>query len=73
MNADILKNVNTHEAMVLIKSAGLRKKYEDVLIMRYVDDLSCQDIADIKHLEVESVRNLVWKARKTFDKFTKES
>ena len=70
MNADILKQVNTHQALILIKSAGLRKKYEDILIMRYVDDLSCMDIADQKQMEVESIRNLVWKARKQFDKFT---
>lgn len=70
MNADILKQVNTHQALLLIKSAGLRKKYEDILIMRYVDDLSCMDIADMKQMEVESIRNLVWKARKQFDKFT---
>lgn len=70
VNADILKQVNTHQALILIKSAGLRKKYEDILIMRYVDDLSCMDIADKKQMEVESIRNLVWKARKQFDKFT---
>lgn len=70
MNADILKNINTHQALLIIKATGLRKKYEEVLIMRYVDDLSCNDIADIKHIEVESARNLVWKARKQFDKYT---
>lgn len=56
--------------MLLIKAAGLRKKYEEILIMRYVKDMSCQDIADKKCMEVESVRNLVWKARKQFNKYT---
>lgn len=38
--------------------------------MRYVDDLSCYEIADIKHVEVETARNMVWKARKQFEKYT---
>ena len=70
IKADILKNIKTHQALLLIKASGLRKKYEDVLIMRYVKDMSCQEIADKKCMEVESVRNLVWKARKQFDKRT---
>lgn len=70
MNADILKSIPTHEALILIKSVGLRKKYEDILIKRYVDDMSCIDIADEKHMEVESIRNIVWKARKQFEKYT---
>ena len=70
MKADILKNVNTHQALLLIKSAGLRKRHEHILIMRYVDDMFCMDIADQLHIEVETARNLVWKARKLFEKYT---
>lgn len=67
MNANILKQVNTKEALILIKSAGLRRKYENVLIKRYVEDKSCIEIADDLGIEVESARNLVSKARKKFE------
>ena len=70
MNADILKELRPKEALIVIKAVGLRKKYEDVLIMRYVEELSCQEIADERlHMEVESVRNLVYKSRKQFEKY----
>lgn len=32
--------------------------------------MSCMDIADQLHIEVETARNLVWKARKLFEKYT---
>lgn len=70
MNADILKNVKPADALIIIKAAGLRRKHEEILKMRYVDDLSCYEIADIKHVEVETARNMVWKARKQFEKYT---
>ena len=69
MKADILKEVRPTDALILIKTADLRKKYENVLIMRYVNDFSCQDIADELSIEVESARNLVSKARKQFEKY----
>ena len=70
MNADILKQVKPSDAYLIIKAAGLRRKHEEILKMRYVDDLSCYDIAEIKHVEVETARNMVWKARKQFEKYT---
>ena len=73
MNADILKEVNANKARVLIKSAGLRKKDEQVLIMRYVYGMSYQDISDILGITEKSVSNLVTKTRKLFQKYTEES
>ena len=69
MKADILKTLRPSDALLLIKTADLRKKYERVLVMRYVHDKSCQDIADELSIEVESARNLVSKARKQFEKY----
>lgn len=70
MTADILKRLRPKEALVLIKSVGLRKKYEDVLILNYVEDLTYEEISKRIHLTPESVGNLVHKARKQFEKYT---
>lgn len=67
--ADILKELRPNEALLLIKSVGLRKKYEQILIMRYVHDMSCTEIADKLNMEVQSIRNRVCKARTMFDKY----
>lgn len=67
--ANRLKEVRPNDALILIKSVGLRKKYEQVLIMRYVYDMSCTEIADALHMEVQTIRNRVCKARKMFDKY----
>lgn len=69
MNADILKDINRYEAEILIRSCGLRKKYERVLLLKYVDDLSYQEIGDRIGMTEKSVSNLMVKARKQFDKF----
>jgi DNA-directed RNA polymerase specialized sigma24 family protein len=68
--ADILKEILPKEALILIKSVGLKRKYEKILIMRYVYDMSCTEIADALNVEVQTARNKVCKARKMFDKFT---
>ncbi len=70
-SSDALKNISRYEARLRIVSVGLRKKYENVLIMKYVDDLSSQEIADKLSIEEGSARNLVCKARKQFDKYVK--
>lgn len=69
MNADDLKNLPSHQAFIIIKSLGLRYKYEDILILRYVKDMSCDEIADLKNKEVQTIRNEICKARKLFNKF----
>ncbi len=63
---DILKTISEKQAMIMIKSANLRKKYEEILIMRYVDNMSCQEIADLKGKELQTIRNEVCIARKKF-------
>lgn len=43
---DILKELSETQVLIMIKSANLRKKYESILIMRYVYNKSCSEIAD---------------------------
>ena len=69
MIVDDLKEMRPRDALLIIKALGLRKKYEELLIMRYVDELSCEEIADKKFKEVQTIRNEVCKARKIFNKF----
>lgn len=69
-NADVLKRIKPADAMLLIKSAGLRKKDGRILVMRYVQEMNCDEIADNLCIEVESARNLVCKARKAFNRYT---
>ena len=63
---NILKTISEKQDMIMIKSANLRKKYEEILIMRYVDNMSCQEIADLKGKELQTIRNEVCIARKKF-------
>lgn len=72
MVVDDLKDLRPQEALLIIKALGLRKKHEELLIMRYVDELSCEDIADQKCKEVQTIRNEVCKARKIFNKYIKD-
>ena len=65
---DILTQMNEQQLLLLIKSCNLRKKYEDILIMRYVKNMSCTEIADLKCKEVQTIRNEVCTARKKFYK-----
>ena len=70
MKADILKECLPKQSLLIIKSIGLRKLYEKRLIQRYVDELSCDEIADIENKEVKTIRNEESKARNMFEKFT---
>lgn len=65
---DILKELSETQALIMIKSANLRKKYESILIMRYVYNKSCGEIADELGKEVQTIRNEVCTARKKFYK-----
>lgn len=72
MNVDELKRMRPYEALIVIKALRLRKKYEELLVLRYVDDLSCDEIADKKHKEVQTIRNEVSLARKQFNKYVND-
>ena len=63
---DILKELSETQVLIMIKSANLRKKYENILIMRYVYNKSCSEIADELGKEVQTIRNEVCTARKKF-------
>ncbi len=45
------------------KINSLDKKYRQVLLMRYYDDLSYQEIADLVHISVGTVKSRLFKAR----------
>lgn len=63
---DILKDLSETQVLIMIKSANLRKKYESILIMWYVYNKSCSEIADELGKEVQTIRNEVCIARKKF-------
>jgi len=52
------------DADYLIKKInGLEKKYRQILIMRYYNELSYQEIADLVHINVGTVKSRLFKAR----------
>lgn len=63
---DILKEMSEDDLNLLIKSTHLRKKYEEILIMKYVKNLSHYEIAKLKNKEVQTIANEVCIARKKF-------
>jgi len=66
---DELKEMRPKEALKIIKSLELREKDETLLIMRYVYNMSYNQIADRLCLEVQTIANMVTKARKQYDKY----
>ena len=69
MKALELKRLRPKEALLVIKAAGLRKKYENILIQKYVLDMSIKEIADKEQKEEQTIKNELTKARKVFDSF----
>ncbi len=54
----------SEESRYLIEKINkLDKKYRQVLLMRYYDDLSYQEIADLVHISVGTVKSRLFKAR----------
>jgi len=54
----------SEESQYLIEQINkLDKKYRQVLLMRYYDDLSYQEIADLIHISVGTVKSRLFKAR----------
>lgn len=56
----------------MIKSMGLRHKYEKVLIQKYVFDMSVKDIAILENKQEQTIKNELNKARRVADKFLGE-
>lgn len=71
MNAKELSRMRPRDALLIIKALGLRKKHENILIMRYVEELNSEEISEKLCITPESVNNLVCEARKEFDKYVK--
>lgn len=63
---DIFKELSEEQVLIMIKSANLRRKYEEILMQRYVYNLSCSEIAEQKKKELQTIRNEVCIARKKF-------
>lgn len=63
---EILNNHSEIQALILIKSASLRKKYEDLLIDKYVYNLSISEMADKYKKAQQTISNELREARKRF-------
>lgn len=63
---DIFKELSEEQVLIMIKSANLRRKYEEILMQRYVYNLSCSEIEEQKKKELQTIRNEVCIARKKF-------
>lgn len=63
---DILKRMSKVSLRVIITGIGLKYKYEHILWLIYIDELSYAEIAEELNLTRESVGNLASKARKQF-------
>lgn len=66
---DCLKTLRPFEAELVIKALCLRKKHEELLMLRYVDDMSIDEIASLKHKQAQTIKNELNKARKEFNKY----
>lgn len=67
MSSDLqkqLSRLSKRALRLLIESVGLRKKYREVLIYKYVDELSNYDIGVRMGYTADTVANLLCKARK---------
>lgn len=58
---------------LLLPSLQLKKKYEEILTLYYIEELNHYEIADKLNMTKESVGNLITKARKEmFDVINKQ-
>ena len=69
LTVDSLKEIRPFEAELVIKALRLKKKHEDILMLRYVDEMSIEEIASLKNKEVQTIKNELNKARKEFNKY----
>ena len=72
MKALDFKYLKPKEALIIIKSMGLRRKYEKILIQKYVFDMSVKDIASLENKQEQTIKNELNKARRIADKFLGE-
>lgn len=69
LTVDSLKEIRPFEAELVIKALRLKKKHEDILMLRYVDEMSIEEIASLKNKEVQTIKNELNRARKEFNKY----
>lgn len=61
---DILKRLSKVYLKAIIRGVGLKYKYEQVLWLIYIEELSYAEVSTQLNITRESVGNLVTKARK---------
>lgn len=61
---DILKRLSKVYLKAIIRGVGLKYKYEQVLWLIYIEELSYAEVSTQLNITKESVGNLVTKARK---------
>lgn len=64
---DNLKNISIPNRQKIIMILGLDKRYEQLLIFKYCEGLSNDEIASKFYIEPESLDKIVTKARRQFN------
>nr|WP_106779445.1 RNA polymerase sigma factor [Lysinibacillus timonensis] len=62
-NADFEQLFNQDEIMYLLKN--VKKEYREIFFLKYYYDLSYEEIAQLLHLQVDNVKQKLYRARKT--------
>ena len=63
-NADFEKLFNQDEIMYLLKK--VKKEHKEIFVLKYYYELSYEEIAQLLHLQVDNVKQKLYRARKTF-------
>ena len=58
-----LRSLSKNALAVLIPAAGLRERDKRFLLAWYVEELTIHQIAELEHLQIESVYNAIAEAR----------
>lgn len=62
-DADFEQLFNQDEIMHLLKN--VKKEYREIFVLKYYYDLSYEEIAQLLHLQVDNVKQKLYRARKT--------
>ncbi len=62
-NADFEQFFNQDEIMYLLKN--VKKEYREIFVLKYYYELSYEEIAQLLHLQVDNVKQKLYRARKT--------
>ena len=62
-NADFEQFLNQDEIIYLLKN--VKKEYREIFVLKYYYELSYEEIAQLLHLQVDNVKQKLYRARKT--------